>query len=181
MDYLAYGSNLHPARLSRRCPSAQLLGVIQLENHALFFHKRGADGSAKCNLARQNGSMAYAAHYFLPAVEKPVLDQYEGLGHGYEMYPVTFPCGSAARQGFFYQAQDGYVDTSLFPFDWYRELVVLGARYLKFPANYIRVIEDTPVVADCDQARREENLALAKEIKDSNLKDPQEKERHDDC
>lgn len=180
MNYLAYGSNLHPARLSRRCPSAQLQGVIRLENHALLFHKRGADGSAKCNLTRQNGSTAYAAHYLLPAREKPLLDRCEGLGHGYDIYPLAFTSGDSARHGFFYQAENGYVDESLTPFDWYRELVILGAQHLKFPADYIRVIANIPVVKDGNHARREENLALVREIKDSNQKNPQQKEPRDD-
>ena len=47
--YFAYGSNLHPERLRERVPSAESLGVARLEAHVLRFHKRGRDGSGKCD------------------------------------------------------------------------------------------------------------------------------------
>ena len=47
--YFAYGSNLHPARLAARTPSCHALGRAVLARHVLRFHKRGRDGSAKCD------------------------------------------------------------------------------------------------------------------------------------
>ena len=46
MLYAAYGSNLHPARLSRRAPSAEFVGTALLPGWELRLHKRGQDGSA---------------------------------------------------------------------------------------------------------------------------------------
>ena len=45
---LAYGSNLHPFRLTHRVPSAKLLGVVSVPGKRLAFHKRSDDGSGKC-------------------------------------------------------------------------------------------------------------------------------------
>ncbi|TNF88372.1 MAG: gamma-glutamylcyclotransferase, partial [Gammaproteobacteria bacterium] len=39
--YFAYGSNMSPARLQARVPSARPLGVYRLKGHRLSFHKRG--------------------------------------------------------------------------------------------------------------------------------------------
>jgi hypothetical protein len=33
MYYFAYGSNLDPAQMARRCPGATLVGPAQLANH----------------------------------------------------------------------------------------------------------------------------------------------------
>jgi len=52
--YLAYGSILHPLRLGERISSAQLCGVTTLRGYRLAWHKRGADGSGKCDLVRTN-------------------------------------------------------------------------------------------------------------------------------
>ena len=49
--YLAYGSNLHPVRLTERVPSARFLGLTSLFGYQLRFHKRHEpDGSGKCNM-----------------------------------------------------------------------------------------------------------------------------------
>ena len=61
--YFAYGSNLHPTRLGDRAPSVELVGTAVLEGHALRFHKRGADGSGKCN-ALATGSRLSDAQKF---------------------------------------------------------------------------------------------------------------------
>lgn len=83
--YLAYGSNLHPLRLVRRVPSARLVGTVPLPGYRLAFHKRGMDGSAKCDLelADESGSLAYGAVYSVAAQDIHGLDRLEDLGAGY--------------------------------------------------------------------------------------------------
>ena len=70
--YLAYGSNLHPVRLSERVPSAELLGVVELREYRLVFQKRGWDGSSKCTLVRTGETSvgAYGAMYAIDAIHK---------------------------------------------------------------------------------------------------------------
>lgn len=53
IHYLAYGSNLHPIRMTERVPSARVLGAIELPDHLLAFNKRSTDGSSKCLLYSQ--------------------------------------------------------------------------------------------------------------------------------
>ncbi len=81
MLYLAYGSNLHPTRISERVPSAILLGKAVVSDRVLQFHKRSVDGSAKCNMTRGTGSV-HAAIYEIPVDEKPGLDRTEGHVEG---------------------------------------------------------------------------------------------------
>ena len=40
--YFAFGSNMCPAQMTRRCPSAQRVGVGRLPGHHLRFPRRGA-------------------------------------------------------------------------------------------------------------------------------------------
>ena len=49
IKYFAYGSNLHPQRFQERVPSGKFLALAALTRHTLLFHKRGQDGSSKCN------------------------------------------------------------------------------------------------------------------------------------
>ena len=84
MLYLAYGSNLTPARLSARVGNLDVLGTVPLPGYRLEFSKRGADGSGKCTLIAAPGSHAWGAIYRIADGAKATLDKIEGLGHGYD-------------------------------------------------------------------------------------------------
>ncbi len=49
MLYFSYGSNMSSRRLLSRVPSARFITSASLPGHALHFHKKGLDGSAKCD------------------------------------------------------------------------------------------------------------------------------------
>ena len=55
IHYLAYGSNLHPLRLTLRVPSARVIGVVEMPGYMLEFHKRSIDGSGKCLIYTEQG------------------------------------------------------------------------------------------------------------------------------
>ena len=84
--YLAYGSNLHPARLIERVPSARLVGTTRLDGYRVVFIKRSHDGSSKASLLFTDEARhaAYGAVYEMPIQEKLVLDALEGVGEGYD-------------------------------------------------------------------------------------------------
>ena len=110
--YLTYGSNLHPFRLQKRVPSALFHETIILPGWCLQFHKRGRDGSAKCNIIKSvsGDSRVYAALYFMDALEKEYLDQAEGLGKGYDQMDLHLP-----RYGriFCYVANPSHIESNL--------------------------------------------------------------------
>lgn len=168
MNYLAYGSNLHPARLRARTPSARLLSIAALPGWRLAFHKRSRDGSSKCNIVHSGRptDMVYGALYRLTRNEKFLLDRYEGLGSGYHEMKLSLP---GHGDVFFYSADQAYIDESLKPYDWYKRLVLLGAAYHDFPASYIIGIEAVTAVADPDRARQRENLGILPDIVNSPL------------
>ena len=160
--YFAYGSNLHPLRLGERVPSARLLETARLAGHALRFHKRGRDGSAKCN-ALWTGvgrDVVLGALYRLPAAERARLDRFEGAGNGYDRHEVVVEGAAGPLAAFTYLAVSGAVDETLRPFDWYRDLVAAGARRQALPAAYVARVEAVMAIADPDEARALEHARL---------------------
>ena len=150
MKYAAYGSNLHPLRLLNRISSATLISTGYLADWSLHFHKRSEDESGKCSI-RRGGDGVHLAIFEISREDKLTLDKIEGVGTGYSEISLHIPgvgeCGS-------YAATESYIDDSLKPYDWYKELVLAGARFNGFPDVYVSRIESLPAVDDPDPARR---------------------------
>lgn len=151
--YLAYGSNMHPARLRARVPSASAAGVICLPGWHLHFHKRGQDGSAKCNIrpAARSADRVHAVLYRIAAGHKPRLDEAEGLGNGYELAHLDI---DGHGRAFFYVASATHIDAGLQPYHWYKQYVLAGARHHALPAGYCAQITAVASMADPDLQRR---------------------------
>ena len=164
--YFAYGSNLHPVRLGERVPSANLLGVSELGKYRLVFHKKGQDGSSKCNLVQTGGEcdQVYGAIYQLEQKHKNALDRIEGKGYGYIDQQIMLQYQGQEYKCFTYFAQHSHIVEKLKPYHWYKQLVVLGARYLHFPNSYVMAIESIESVEDPDQKNRKEGESLIQKI-----------------
>ena len=162
--YLAYGSNLHPFRLTQRVPNARLLAATRLDGHAVSFTKRSKDGSSKCSLATAD-SAAYVAIYELPLSEKHLLDAAEGLGEGYDQtkFPVTV--ADVTFNVFTYIAAATHVSDDLLPYDWYKSMIVEGARYHVFPDEYVRGFELQSCIPDPDVGRRNKAVAIVSQMR----------------
>lgn len=151
--YAAYGSNLHPQRLRERIRSATLRGTAFLRKYTLQFHKRGQDESAKCGIT-DCGAGLHVAVYEVDGTDRKVLDGIEGVGKGYEVDEINVP---GFGKCFTYVASHTHIDELLQPFDWYREMVLLGCLRHAFPAPYCAQIAALPVIEDPDPVRREKN------------------------
>ncbi len=162
--YFAYGSNLHPVRLSERTPSAELLGMTDLSHHRLAFHKQGRDGSSKCNVFRtdKESDKVYGAIYQMDSAHKPVLDSFEGNGYRDDQLMVDLHGKKVCC--FSYFAQQPFIVNDMKPYHWYKDLVVLGARYLGFPEAYVRSIELTESIEDPDKTREMQCHGLIQRI-----------------
>jgi gamma-glutamylcyclotransferase len=166
IPYFAYGSNLHPFRLIERVPSARLIGMVELADHRLRFHKRSQDGSSKCNLI-QTGSESdrvYGAMYDIDPAQKQALDRVEGNGCGYLDHHISLRHQGRTYTCLTYFAQQAYIVDDLKPYHWYKHLVVLGAKYLQFPDAYVCSIESVESVEDPDEKRKRVNEALIEKI-----------------
>ncbi len=158
--YAAYGSNLHPQRLSRRVASAQLLGTAFLPDWSLLFHKRSVDASGKCSIQRGSIGVHFAV-YDISRADKRILDAIEGVGSGYELIKLELP---EYGESFSYTASNSHIDDGLQPYDWYRALVLAGARTLDFPVDYVAGIAATRARRDPDAGRHQAMWDLVNSI-----------------
>lgn len=164
VHYLAYGSNLHPVRLIERVPSARLLGPVELPGYRVTFHKRSTDQSGKCNLSEDAESIAHGALYEFDHVDLAVLNQAEGLGKGYLGQQMQVTLNAVVFIPLVYIAASTHVDSQLSPYDWYHQMVLCGARYLRFPETYIARLEEVQVLPDPDRRRSGSNWELVRRL-----------------
>lgn len=171
MRYFAYGSNMSSRRLRERVPSGQPHCVAVLHGHMLAFHKRSADGSAKCGvLATGNpNDRVYGVLYVFDAHQLPQLDLAEGNGYSYHRRSVEVDVGGRALVAAeCYFAAD--VSPGPVPYSWYREHVLVGAREAGLPAWYVAQVCAIECTHDHDARRHARELAIyapAEEASDS--------------
>ena len=127
MKYFAYGSNLLPSRLQARTPGAVLLGTAWLPGYALRWHKRGRDGTGKCNVVQEAGSSVPGAVYEIPEAEMADLDRIEG---GYARVAVSL---EGHGEAWTYITLPDYVDESVVPTTAYLALVRDGRAWHGLP------------------------------------------------
>ncbi len=137
--YFAYGSNMKSARLRSRAPSARALGAALLRDHRLRVRKRGADGTGKANLVPGRGDAVWGVLYEIAVAEWSRLDRHEG---GYVRRRVEVETREGARLAAVTYVSDRTVDAP--PFDWYRALLVEGAREHGLPEGWIARLEALP-------------------------------------
>jgi gamma-glutamylcyclotransferase len=161
MRYAAYGSNLHPLRLSERISSAKLIGTSFLPDWSLRFHKRSLDKSGKCNIV-SGSSGIHIAIYDISIADKTTLDKIEGLGSGYVEISLAVPDIGECKA---YAAEDSYIDNTLDPYDWYKELVLIGARAHNFPVEYIDKIDAVIACPDLDSRRSADRWITVEKVR----------------
>ena len=159
MKYFAYGSNLLTRRLTDplRAPSAVALGVALAPGFVMRFHKIGTDGSGKCALIAtgDDADVVYGVLFEFASADLPGLDREEGvhLG-GYARCSIRPRLADGTAVGAMtYIAGERFIDAACVPFDWYRDLVVAGAREHGLPPQYVEELAQTPAVPDPDAAR----------------------------
>ena len=155
--YLAYGSNMARARIEARLGSCEHLGVAWAPEYRLTFHKRGRDGSGKCD-AHYTGKgtdRLYGILYRLTAAQSSSLDRFEGPD--YERREFTVYTGAGDTAAYAYAARAHTIDTSLLPYDWYHAFVLAGANEGELPGHYVAYIEAISVRLDADAARAKAN------------------------
>ncbi len=146
MRYVAYGEHLHPIQLLDEIESTRFVGTSELIGWTLRFNAVGADRSGKCTLEPSAASV-HVAVYEIAAPDVRVLEKLIGSAH----QPMQVDLG-AQGQGVTYVAPRSGRDVA--PFDWYRELVLMGARYHRFPQTYLDRIENQRTQSDPDHLRR---------------------------
>lgn len=86
--YFAYGSNINLDQMAMRCPSAQVVGPVVLEDQELLF--RGNAGSyGVATIAPHPGHKVYGLLWRITPACEQSLDRYEGYPRLYGKEPVT--------------------------------------------------------------------------------------------
>jgi hypothetical protein len=100
----------------------------------------------------------------LNSEHKGELDKFEGKGYGYIDNQVMLMHNEVEYTCFTYLAQQSHIVEGLKPYHWYKQLVILSARYLEFPDAYISSIEAVESMEDPDLTRRNKKSALIERI-----------------
>jgi hypothetical protein len=155
----SYGSNMLTARLQSRAGSAVVLGTGFLKNHALRWHKIARDYSGKCDAAFTGDAadVVWGVLARISLADRIKLDMIEGVGAGYDVAVGDIETGTGIIQAQFYSATA--IDAVLEPYDWYKTLVIAGAREHGLPADYIAALSAARTKPDPDKTRAARNLA----------------------
>ena len=79
--YLAYGSNLNIPQMQRRCPTAKIVGVAEIEDYELLF--KGSKTGSYLTIEPKKGATVPVAVWEIKKADETNLDMYEGFPRFY--------------------------------------------------------------------------------------------------
>ena len=82
--HFAYGSNINLEQMEHRCPDAQLVGPVTLQNYELQFR-----GSGFATVSPKKGSVVHGLLWKLTPKSEQALDRYEGYPRHYTKEQVS--------------------------------------------------------------------------------------------
>ena len=82
--YFAYGSNINLDQLAYRCPAAEVVGPVTLENYELLFRRGGF-----ATIAPKEGETVTGLLWSITRACEQSLDRYEGYPRFYDKQMVT--------------------------------------------------------------------------------------------
>lgn len=139
MLYFAYGSNMDPFQMERRCPGAVAIGRARLPGHRLTFtwdsaRWRGGVG----HVIASDGDDVWGVLWDLEQPHLDALDTYEQIAQGvYRRENVVVEHDGVIREALIYLSND---DRARRPSRRYVRALVRGARAHDIPNDYIRLL-----------------------------------------
>jgi len=145
-----------------RVPTATPVTIGYVGQRKLVFHKRSNDGSGKADAAFTPcpTDRVWGVVYRLHEEQKPVLDQHEFLGIGYDEEEVNVVHENDSLRAWMYVARRDAIDPSLLPYSWYLDYIVHGACQHRLPESYIDYLTSFESLVDPDSARYARNRRL---------------------
>lgn len=135
--YFAYGSNINLDQMAQRCPDAQVVGPVTLENYELLF-RGNLRGAGVATIAPKEGSVVYGLLWKITPECERSLDHYEDYPHLYGKEPVMV----RDREGHEYTVM-AYVMTELYkepsiPSHYYYNGILDGYRQIGLPTQPLK-------------------------------------------
>ena len=156
----AYGSNMCSARFRDYGVVPEALGqAALLHGYHLAFNKKSIDGSGKANVEPHNGGQVWGVIYFIPDEHLRDLDRGEGSGYRRQRLQVQKVDGTII-EAWTYFASEPNTHTQLFPYGWYKQFLIEGAREHGLPVRYVEQLELIRANQDPDVKRDREKRAL---------------------
>lgn len=167
MLYFAYGSNMFTYRLEKRVGRVEIIGIGKLPKHTLQFNKVSIDGSLKANISSNDKADVYGVIFKINPNNKEELDKAEGLGKGYVEAEIEVELIQSEKKikAFTYVADAIDNSESNVPYDWYLELITIGAEEHKLPSEYTNSIKSNPTKQDENVLRNDSTNQLVRESK----------------
>lgn len=153
---------MYSPRMRSRVSTATPVTVGYVRQRKLVFHKRSEDGSAKADavLTDSPTDLVRGVVYRLHGRQKPLLDQHEFLGVGYDEEMVEVVHENGVIQAWMYVARPDAIDASLLPYSWYHDFIILGACEHRLPERYIDYVRTFNTLDDPDAVRHSANRRL---------------------
>ena len=132
-----------------------------MPGYDLRFNKAGRkDGSGKCTLV-SGYSKVHLAIYEVREAERPFLDHAEGLGCGYDHHSLNVDGFGHCST---YIAASNAINDDLQPFDWYKEMLLLGCVINDFPSAYTGSENRVTDFEDTNIARSSTKFAWVRQL-----------------
>lgn len=164
MYYFAYDDKMYTPVLNEILDEFTCLGPAYIEGHRLYFHKLSEkDKSGKCNIIKVNDltEKVHGVLYDIPARKKHLLDKAEGLGFGSQETTVKITTSSGDNVfAFTFIANTAYIMQDLVPYQWYKALLVGGAKEHQLPEKYINSLQAHASQPDQNPIRLEQAQKL---------------------
>ena len=139
--YFAYGSNINLEQMEHRCPDAQLVGPVTLQNYELQFR-----GSGFATVAPRESSVVHGLMWKLPPTSEQTLDRYEGYPRHYTKETVTVKDAAGAEiPVMVYIMAEPYCRQPALPSPYYYRVIQRGFEANGLPVESLQAAWDRTV------------------------------------
>jgi gamma-glutamylcyclotransferase (GGCT)/AIG2-like uncharacterized protein YtfP len=144
MLYFAYGSNMHPEQMQKRCPGCSFVAAARLRDHRLAFSRPWAawDGGGVADIQPAPGSIVEGVVWGITEAHRDVLDKYEQHPTAYTRKDVVveaFDGKTLMAFAYFARPMGSYR-----PRRRYLQQLIDGARAHGLSPGYIASLEAIP-------------------------------------
>jgi gamma-glutamylcyclotransferase (GGCT)/AIG2-like uncharacterized protein YtfP len=144
MLYFAYGSNMHPGQMQKRCPGCTVIATARLRDYQLAFSRLSATwrGGGVANIQPATGSIVEGVVWKITEAHREALDRYEDYPVSYTRKDVTvegIDGRTLAAFAYFARPAGAYK-----PSRRYLQQIIQGARAHDLSPGYVAFLEAIP-------------------------------------